>query len=225
MALGSARTRAIPSAPATAGQRCDHLHPGGAGGLPESPLGPVLPPLADTAPAAAWPPANSGRETGTWSRADTADVCTAASSPTTSTAVDSRASSSSHTRSSPAIRSDSPRSRSTSPQQAVSHSRSSASTSSQPRGPPLHASQSTSYRNGRPPQQTRRPQHRHSRRPAPCGGRPPGLDEERYKKCNTVERAINRLKQHRPLATRYDKRGYVFLGTAPAAAFTIWLRT
>jgi transposase len=57
------------------------------------------------------------------------------------------------------------------------------------------------------------------------GGRPPGFDEERYKKRNTVERAINKLKQSRAVATRYDKRGYVFLGTATAAALVIWLRT
>ncbi|WP_432104030.1 IS5 family transposase [Streptomyces sp. bgisy091] len=57
------------------------------------------------------------------------------------------------------------------------------------------------------------------------GGRPPGFDKERYKKRNTVERAINRMKQFRAVATRYDKRGYVFLGTATAAAVAIWLRT
>ncbi|WP_425472993.1 IS5 family transposase [Streptomyces botrytidirepellens] len=57
------------------------------------------------------------------------------------------------------------------------------------------------------------------------GGRPPGFDEERYKKRNTVERAINKLKQSRAVATRYDKRGYIFLGTATASALVIWLRT
>ncbi|GAA2567350.1 IS5 family transposase [Streptomyces fimbriatus] len=57
------------------------------------------------------------------------------------------------------------------------------------------------------------------------GGRPPGFDEDRYKKRDIVERTTNRLKQSRAVATRYDKRGYVYLGTTTAAALVIWLRT
>ncbi|MFD9724757.1 IS5 family transposase [Streptomyces sp. NPDC059072] len=57
------------------------------------------------------------------------------------------------------------------------------------------------------------------------GGRPPGCDQDRHKKRNTVERAINRLKQHRAVAIRYDKRRYVCLGTATAKALISWLRT
>lgn len=56
-------------------------------------------------------------------------------------------------------------------------------------------------------------------------GRPPGFDEERYKKRNTVERAINRLRHARAVATRYDQRGYVFRGPATVAALVIRLRT
>jgi transposase len=58
-----------------------------------------------------------------------------------------------------------------------------------------------------------------------AGGRPPGFDRERYKARNVVERAINKLKQFRAVATRYDKRGYVFHGSVTAAALVIWLRS
>lgn len=57
------------------------------------------------------------------------------------------------------------------------------------------------------------------------GGRPPGFDTQRYAARNTVERAVNKLKQFRAVATRYDKRAYVYLGTVTAAAVLIWLRS
>lgn len=58
-----------------------------------------------------------------------------------------------------------------------------------------------------------------------AGGRPPGFDKERYKKRNTVERTINKLKNYRAVSTRYDKRAFVYLGTVTVAATIIWLRT
>jgi transposase len=56
------------------------------------------------------------------------------------------------------------------------------------------------------------------------GGRPPAFDPEAYKQRNTVERAFSRLRQHRAVATRYDKRDFVYRGTVDAAAIRIWLR-
>ncbi|WP_375256794.1 IS5 family transposase [Streptomyces sp. MNP-20] len=68
-------------------------------------------------------------------------------------------------------------------------------------------------------------QQRHRRNRGSRGGRPTGFDSERYKKRNTVERAINRLKGFRAVATRYEKRAYIYLGTITLAALAIWLRT
>ncbi|MFD4416052.1 IS5 family transposase [Streptomyces sp. NPDC058476] len=56
------------------------------------------------------------------------------------------------------------------------------------------------------------------------GGRPTGFDSEIYKRRNEVERTINRLKNARAVATRYDKRAYVFQGTVTVAAIRLWLR-
>ncbi|MEU7019022.1 IS5 family transposase [Streptomyces sp. NPDC046385] len=56
------------------------------------------------------------------------------------------------------------------------------------------------------------------------GGRPTGFNTEIYKRRNEVERTINRLKNSRAVATRYDKRAYVFHGTVTAAAVRLWLK-
>ncbi|GGS35812.1 hypothetical protein Snoj_29280 [Streptomyces nojiriensis] len=57
------------------------------------------------------------------------------------------------------------------------------------------------------------------------GGRPTGSDIEIYRRRNEVERTINRLKIFRAVATRYDKRAYVFHGTVTVASIRLWLRT
>ncbi len=54
------------------------------------------------------------------------------------------------------------------------------------------------------------------------GGRPPAFDRETYKLRNTVERCINKLKQWRGLATRYDKTATIYLAGLHIAAIFIW---
>jgi transposase len=56
------------------------------------------------------------------------------------------------------------------------------------------------------------------------GGRPPKLDKEIYRDRNTIERAINLLRGYRAVATRYDKREFVYKGTIDIASIKIWLR-
>ena len=58
-----------------------------------------------------------------------------------------------------------------------------------------------------------------------AGGRAPRFDKELYARRNTVERAINKSKQFRAVATHYDKRLYIFEGTVTAAAVMIRLRS
>jgi transposase len=56
------------------------------------------------------------------------------------------------------------------------------------------------------------------------GGRPPTFDPAAYKDRNTVERAFNQLRQHRAVATRFDKRDFIWRGTIDVASIRIWLR-
>jgi transposase len=56
------------------------------------------------------------------------------------------------------------------------------------------------------------------------GGRPPAFDPIAYRNRNTVERAFSQLRQHRAVATRYDKRDFTWRGTIDVAAIRIWLR-
>ncbi|WUH20597.1 IS5 family transposase [Streptomyces sp. NBC_00448] len=68
-------------------------------------------------------------------------------------------------------------------------------------------------------------QRANRRRRGGRGGRPAGFDKEMYKRRNEVERTINQLKQSRAVATRYDKRAYVFTGTVTLASIRLWLRS
>jgi transposase len=49
------------------------------------------------------------------------------------------------------------------------------------------------------------------------------FDKEAYRKRNVVERLINRLKQFRRVATRYEKRAVNYLAMLTIAAITLWL--
>ncbi len=53
--------------------------------------------------------------------------------------------------------------------------------------------------------------------------RNPRFDRTAYRQRNRVERLINRLKQCRRVATRYEKRAANYLAMVTIAAITLWL--
>ena len=51
----------------------------------------------------------------------------------------------------------------------------------------------------------------------------PAFDRDAYRERNVVERLINRLKQHRRVATRYEKRAVNYLAMVTLAVILLWL--
>ena len=64
----------------------------------------------------------------------------------------------------------------------------------------------------------------HRRRRGSAGGRPPTFDATAYRRRNSVERGIGRLKQHRGCATRYDKLAVHYEATVQLTAIRYWLK-
>ena len=50
-------------------------------------------------------------------------------------------------------------------------------------------------------------------------------DREAYKRRNLIERCVNRLKQFRRIATRYEKTARAFLSMLCIAAARLWIKT
>ncbi len=61
------------------------------------------------------------------------------------------------------------------------------------------------------------------RRRAVRPGRPPRFDAALYKQRNEAERCVNRLKQSRGIATRYEKRSVNYRAAVVLVAVMLWL--
>ena len=57
----------------------------------------------------------------------------------------------------------------------------------------------------------------------PGDGRDAPFDRAAYRERNWVERLINRLKQHRQIATRYEKHAGHYAAMLTVAATLLWL--
>jgi len=70
----------------------------------------------------------------------------------------------------------------------------------------------------------RRDERQNRKKKGQKGGRPCRFDKQVYATRNVVERCINRLKQFRSVATRYDKRSDCYATMVTLAAILLWMR-
>ncbi len=71
----------------------------------------------------------------------------------------------------------------------------------------------------------RRDQVANRKRKGRAGGRPPSFDAEIYKRRNVIERAFNRAKHWRAVATRYDKLAITYRAGVVLALVVEWLKS
>ena len=69
----------------------------------------------------------------------------------------------------------------------------------------------------------RRDERKRRRAKGRKGGRPPGFDRAAYRRRSVAERCINRLKQWRGIATRYEKRALNYRAMVLIGALMLWL--
>jgi putative transposase len=67
-------------------------------------------------------------------------------------------------------------------------------------------------------------QRGHRLRRGSRGGRPPRLDQLKYRQRNNVERSFNQIKDWKGLATRYDQLAIVYRAGAVLAAVLTWTK-